>query len=799
MEHDYPPTSSGDNSDLEEDQYGEFDTDELLPSSDSDLVSHPSDNEDARSPSISPSPAHSATRQQRAFVDDDDDGDVDEDDDSHLPSFSLSSQDLDQRQPSHHEEQLQDDFLPVERSDLESSSRPHSPLSQHSDVDDGWVPMRLVYPSMTLSPACATSLVHQYKSAQKEMSCGVTVACQEEPHFTVEEDELAVVDNDTLSVKQGEVKDAIDTRMNMAQLHTSLLECSSVLETPNLNVKDDTLNDNRFDNQHGAHKIIPDDALCNVQESNRNDVQEHMQDSIHEDIRNDAKSDVQKDRRFDFQHELRYDTHQGVREYIKDHKPEDGDDIQQLLQIGAATSDQFAEAKPAVATSDSTRSVWISISWRRLTAAFGFLLVSVLASFLAVEYSHFSSRPAHVSVTEVDYLDDYRAAMVKLHVFTTKLQQLDSPSRAPGFHMRVLPDNKSWNLGDAPAQPLHLFSEPIVSCVRGGWCTVYISSLHHQGGRNRSPRGCLDDTYYLHIWFANGTRISDSPPVIFSHLTTKNLGSCSSRTGRVPHEDEGPDPLGRAYNAWHQWRQSNHDVFDRTYLSMNWMNMPWDRLHAALSEVHHMVDIALTCTQRSLRRLSALASQSAERLFTEDSLLERALAGLERARRNARVIKNASTSKFQEMLDRASQAGSQDRGQLRTLSKEQIQALKTAIKARMDELHLDSALQKADHILLDAETKLEAILQSDTIRKLTRKIPADQIKRAADRLVLEVDGTMGFMRRSELVREVSSKLQRKLDRFRSTRTGSKVIHEAKAIKTDVKQLWKDLQDHMRRI
>ncbi|KAF9944083.1 hypothetical protein BGZ70_005060, partial [Mortierella alpina] len=133
MDHEYPQaTSSEDNSDLE-DQYGEFDPDELLPSSDSDLVSHPSDNEDHQLSSSSLSPAYSATRQTRVFEDDD----VDDDNEA-LPSFLLSSQDLDQRAPSHCDDRMQDDFLPVERSDLEYSTRPHSPLSQHSDVDDGW-------------------------------------------------------------------------------------------------------------------------------------------------------------------------------------------------------------------------------------------------------------------------------------------------------------------------------------------------------------------------------------------------------------------------------------------------------------------------------------------------------------------------------------------------------------------------------------------------------------------------------------------------------------------------------------
>ncbi|KAF9577930.1 hypothetical protein BGW38_006563, partial [Lunasporangiospora selenospora] len=135
-----PTTSSSYDSDTD-DMYG-FDTDDLPPSSDSELVSQPSDNEDAHhSLSDSSSPVHSATYLSGPQHDDDDDN---------LPSFLLSSQDLN---PGHQKRSRrdQDDFYLVEPSDADSMSRPQSSLSRHSDHDRETDSMGLIYPSMTVS------------------------------------------------------------------------------------------------------------------------------------------------------------------------------------------------------------------------------------------------------------------------------------------------------------------------------------------------------------------------------------------------------------------------------------------------------------------------------------------------------------------------------------------------------------------------------------------------------------------------------------------------------------------------
>ncbi|KAG0316526.1 hypothetical protein BGZ97_006700 [Linnemannia gamsii] len=115
------PSSPSYISDDSEDPYGESETDELHPSSDSELVSHPSDNEDAQSSQLHESD------------DSDDDGD-DNDGDSLLGE--------------------RDGFQFVGHSDLDALTRPRSALSLHSDHDPLANDMNFVYPSMTLSQEC---------------------------------------------------------------------------------------------------------------------------------------------------------------------------------------------------------------------------------------------------------------------------------------------------------------------------------------------------------------------------------------------------------------------------------------------------------------------------------------------------------------------------------------------------------------------------------------------------------------------------------------------------------------------
>ncbi|KAF9575914.1 hypothetical protein EC968_001297 [Mortierella alpina] len=801
MDHEYAQaTSSGDNSDLE-DHYGEFDPDELLPSSDSDLVSHPSDNEDHQLSSSSLSPAYSATRQARVS-EDDDVGDGNED----LPSFSLSSQDLDQRAPPHCDDRMQDDFLPVERSDFEYSTRPHSPLSQHSDVDDGWVPMHLVYPSMTLSPAsAAAALAHQDRGISEQLAYHNSLLAYEESHNTTDQEEPERL-SDVASLDQSQDKDADGHDKGTAESRKELPE--------------QPLSEQGFPEQGLPERGLPEQGLLeqglshsdneSVGQADRDvglkidkqvDVHADIQDDIQDDVEDPSHDDIPGCFKDEFEGESQVFHLDDAQPIMNDHMQGDRQQIvprtgtQPPAPPGVQTLlDELCDLDSGSLKDDSGSSIVISPPWSLFKATcgfFGLLSMLVLAGFLAAEYHHASTRPAHVSVSEIHYSEDNRMAVVQLHVFTADLRQIQGPSRPPKFHMRILPDNKAWSIEDAPKQPQHLFAEPFVSCAWGGWCSVYLSSLQRRG----RSKGCSNATHYLHIWFANGTRTSDQPPEVFANAVKK---PCSPQTGWTSDDQGQENSNGRVYDMWtKRWRQVEYET---SQLLAPWRNMHRDHLQAITVKVQSLVDTAFAYTQRSFQILCKATSDLVGRLSsTEDNVVERATMAFQRARRNAKIIKGATVSKAQKLLDRACFDGEiWDRSRMSPLSHEHIQTLKTAIKSKLEKLPTDEVLRKADHLLFEAENKIEAALQSERVRRLSKKIPADKIKQIADRVLLGVEGSMESMLRSNLAQNINGKTQRMLDRVKATPTGSKVIREAKAIKSDAKQLWKDTGIRLRR-
>ncbi|KAF9956571.1 hypothetical protein BGZ70_009839, partial [Mortierella alpina] len=485
-----------------------------------------------------------------------------------------------------------------------------------------------------------------------------------------------------------------------------------------------------------------------------------IQDGIQGDDEVTSKGDIPGSSNDGFDVESQIFTLDDTRPSISDDTQEDKQQTLSRVQTLPAASpsvqtllDELSHVESGPSRDEPGSSIVICPTWGLMKAIggfFGLLSILFLAGFLAAEYHHASTRPAHVSVSEINYSEDYRMAVVQLHVFTADLRQIQGPSRPPRFHMRILSDNKAWSIEDAPKQP-HIFAEPT----------------------------------------------SDQPPRVFADVVKKQ-GACSSEPGWTSEDEGHQDSNERVYDMWtKRWRQIDYDA---SQLLAPLRNIHRDHLQAMTSKVQSVVDMAFAYTQRSFRVFCKAALDLTGRLSSvEDSVVERATMGFQRARRNAKIIKGATVSKAQELLDRASFNGKDRSGRRRSpFSNEHVQTLKVAIKAKLEKLPTDEVLRKADHLLFEAESKIEAALQSEPIKRLSKKIPADKIKQAADRVRLDVEGSVESLLRSNLAQSLSGKTQRILDKVRATPTGSKVVREAKAIKSDAKQLWRDVRIRLRR-
>ncbi|KAF9360531.1 hypothetical protein BGX26_008951 [Mortierella sp. AD094] len=801
--HTFPATSSSDNSDSE-DLYGGFETDDLPPSSDSEMISHPSDNEEhARSLSASPSPAYSAFRSRRSARASVVSGQDTDDENQALPSFSLSSQDFDQHLPSNRnrDSRVQDGFFLVEPSDLEPSSRPHSSLSHHSDLERPEDPMHFIYPSMALSPSSSYSPQHGDEAQEYETDKGSHSLREDSSHIHPAHDIPATIDS-SLETILGEPKS------------TTLAQTE--YQQPNLG-----------EEPHKVHFKVNEE-----EEEGDEEIEEDKEDD--EEIEEDKEASVYQVSTHDTTHLSKASVpsldqtlaKEGSRNSQSIHKDQvlPDSDVMPLQPVADASSAEASDSSrtqqpPAVKSlldlvsqdrqarvSTAPRSVSINTSWSLvnvITGCFGFLLMLLLAGYLSAEYYHRSVYPAHVVVSEVGYVEDSRVAVVHLSVYTYKLKREARRNRPPGFHVRVLGDNKPWSLEEAPSHSSAIFGEPIVDCAWGGWCVVYVPSLLRQPKNRKSPFLCSDTPYYLHIWFANGTRTSNAPPEIFTTLGEGKgkPSECVFRTSGLLKDNQEANDDAAEDDFLTFWKQQILEIAEKAalyqpHLSLPWANMRWDRLQPAIAEVQNMLSVVLAYYQRSTHMIVETVMQLKNQLVrVEDTVQERSDTALMRARRNAKKVRSHVSLKIRQVADQI-QSIPDVRGkhQPPESMEHQIRVLKKTLEDQWKKLSLNNVVSKVDQLLADVENNLESLQNPKSAKERAR---SDELRRKAERLVKETETKLEQIFNSKFIRKINRNLQQGVDQFKTSPTGDKLVREAGALKKEAKRRWKNLQKQLR--
>ncbi|KAG0006545.1 hypothetical protein BGZ65_006813 [Modicella reniformis] len=742
--HTWPPPSSNDNSDSEDLYEG---SDGLL-----------SDEDHVPSLSASPLPAYFATLSAQGLEpagkgEDDDEIDADR----NLPSFFLSSQDFDQRLPLCEEEnRVQDDFLLIETSDLESIGRPHSSLSNHSDHNGHDDSMDFIYPSMVLSYSSVAPV--QYDSQDDVDKASVVPEYKSHIPLAQGDDATAMRNLSGMpasTLAQPEVEELKEDKETDLPSQDWTDDATPLSGTMVLSPEPRLAEDNTID-QGDVHGIEPANNGVPLQRVSNSPAV--------------APSEIT------------------VENAPKDSHGSNSSSTQSSVEI-KTLFDRLSSYSSSPSSSGSNF-VLINPSWNLanvVAGTIGFLMLLLLTGYLSAAYSHHSTRPAHVVVSEINYSEYSNpvAVVVNLHVFTPHHEQVTRPARPPGFHVRVLSDDKPWKLEEAPSQPLDLFMEPVLTCTWGGWCHVDIVSLKKQTHKNQSPWLCSDTSYYLHVWFANGTRISDMPPEIF---TSRGEGgskphACSSEAKNAGlFEDQGtPDDSEDNYLAYWmgQLRHMTNSVTERcSDLSATWADQCWDRLLPVIVEMEKVFRLIVAHSQQCGRMLIDAAHQLSDQLFqllkAEDTVLEQVKTVLMRARENAKKIKGKASLAF-------------DDHQGKFLARSMLQ------KA-------DQVFVRAEEMLTDMEEGFDSWVRSDTVQKMVKKVPVNVIMQHADRLALGAEARVNKILDSEFAHGIHHKLQQNVKRFKTTPAGKKLIREAHAVQKDLQKIqgkvgrsWRDLQ------
>ncbi|KAG0330494.1 hypothetical protein BGZ99_003065 [Dissophora globulifera] len=699
---------------------------------------------------------------------DDNDADNEDggDDDQTPPTFLLSSQDFEPR-PSFStssssrrhrlHDRIQDDFFLVEPSDLDPSSRPHSSLSNRSDShpDDT---MGFIYPSMMLSHSSEAPSLPLGK-AQDAVGDKVSLA-QEASHAPAAHDIPATID--------------------------SSLETLSGTPQPTLT----------FAEQH--HQPRPESRLDQHQGSDQTSQTQHDEGQLAQDHADDSTSLSGTTELSPIPAQVAdTDTAHNVRESKESSSGISGASNTQRKSVKSLFDSVAQEDYSAARPTPGSGFIAINPVWNLkgvLAGCFGFLSLLVLIGFLAAEYYHSTTTPAHVVVSEINYAEFQRVTYVLLDVYTSRLTQEQRPNRPPGFHVRVLADDKPWTLKEAPAQALQFPAEPIVTCVWGGYCQIFIPTFLPRDHKIKSPQVCTDTSYYLHIWFRNGTRISDRPIEIFTTRGHEGKSQeCYLRPAATVNVINPPwgaeDEADEADDYLDYWKEQMRRAADSvvhgyTSLSAIWTDRYSETIQLATQS---MINMVLELYQQSSRLAARILMQWREAFSeSEGDVLDRASAAVLRAQGNAKQITSRAAAGLRKLTcqfsDQAFRDGRHSSPYGRTF------------KDQLDKLSAKKVLRKADQLLHKAEYFLADVEDNfDTWMAEKANVDMRGIKREADRLALKAEAKIVEALNSKLARNINGNVKHKLDQLKATSAGDKLVREADAVKKDVKRRWKDLQ------
>lgn len=736
-----PPSSDPSGS---EDPYG--DPDELR-LAESEIVSLPSDYEDHTG---SPSPNFPANPSaQRLGAEGESD-----DDDFYRNHFSLSQsgREFDHDSPLQYEEDeggMHDDFLLVEPSDLESLSRPYSSLSTHSDQMGHDNPMDFIYPSLVLSYSSADPIQNEDKvpSDGEDIVAGSTTSSPL-PSTLVQPD----LERRSTSGEHPEVQLEGSKASDIS--HQSLLHDTTSLPSDVVTAPEDNSLDN--ESAHGSDLVNHGDP---VQMSSESPAPTSSETAV------------------------------GDGDVPESSSSSNSSGVQPSAEIKTLFDSLYSG--PSVQPSGSEL-VSINPSWSLvnvMAGTIGFLLLLFLTGYLTAEYDNHSFQPAHAVVSNIEHSWGYypgsNSAHVTLDLFTRQFKQVSRVARSPKFHVRVLNDNKPWSLEEAPSQTRTLFAEPYVSCSSTRCYFVIDSYMRWSHGP--SPWLCSDISYYLHIWFANGTRISDTPPEIFTSREgrTTKPHECSWQFKIFGYHPGSSDDVDYLTYWLEQLRQVADTVTERcSSLSTTWTDLGRESLELVIAEIEEMLYQAAFYSQQCAEVLIDTIQQLGNQISKTEGQAKDILM---RARENAKKVTNKASQEFQQVVDQiraqmGSQASQPRSWPFTVFTDHQGQFSASNVLSKADQVFI-----RAEKMLVNMEESINSWIQSDMVQKTVKKVPMDKIARQADRIALETEAQI-----KNVAHRVQNTLQQSTDKLKASSTGKRIVQEMDVVKGEAERLWGNL-------
>lgn len=465
-----------------------------------------------------------------------------------------------------------------------------------------------------------------------------------------------------------------------------------------------------------------------------------------------------------------------------------------------------------------SRGLYVGLVWGtklqdHLTTGVGVFFVAltvVLAVMVGTNMgSGTFSQPSHAIIRQIDYVQNGRMGVAHVDVLTAKGTPYKGKHQHP-FHVRILGDDKAWSVRGAPTESTPGVGDPIVQDLGNGTFKIYVA-LRKRHPRRTAPADVpmsswlcrTKSQHFIHIWFANGTRVPLTPRELVwpkrvvvppTDRVKSDEGSGgetkpSSRRGGATNTKATSNPTHTPPDSPDDFEDDEDEDAKQTWKdqlqrlsspmvkhlpndTVMWMSQQWGLLQPVLCDVHDMTNNALSYTLNSAKRLFVLFSSWVDRLFgRQDYLATRSWDVLMRAHQGAHQLKDRFFERCSSKCKQRHGKGRKEQKDLSVLLDERFQSLKRSGQAAAEAAKLPTAekvLQKMDDLMVEVEDQVEKLLKSKRVQAMAERMNAEEIMKRADKVLADAEDRMEKVWKTEKVQDVHSKVVKKVDEVLQT-------------------------------
>ncbi|GJJ68637.1 hypothetical protein EMPS_00983 [Entomortierella parvispora] len=429
------------------------------------------------------------------------------------------------------------------------------------------------------------------------------------------------------------------------------------------------------------------------------------------------------------------------------------------------------------------------------------VLLACLTAFLTQgDHQSLISQPAHARVQPLQFAQNGRVGIARVDYYTPQGSTF-KPKHPYPLQVRVLGAPQVGPFRGSKMQDLPDVAEPIVQDLMNGTSKVYITSLRKRRRRYQDPNtllsvhwACVEPTrYFLHMWFENGTQVSDTPLELIWPKNRKAAIAAETASEKMSDETEM------------DWEDDDDDLFkgllsgplsyalsDETRV---WLEALVPRLRPVFCDTHAAVQWAIIRSMQSAKSFLSVVSVYFDYMFgTKDFIPSKVAILQQKAIHLFQRAESVATTKISSWIERLKvRKMSKERKDVAINLERKIQSVveyvKVDLRARLSTKTAEPFLEKVDKVLSDLpnqfdpfldradkafselENRLDDLLRSKRVQEMTKNFQKDKILERADRVLAKAECRMEKAMKSKFVQRAQRRVQDKVEHLKRTAEG----------------------------